>query len=137
MRLRMPDLTVSHRLEVAGPVPVELAWQRYAEPVYWPAWSPQIRRVEYAFERIRPGTPGRVFGPGGFWLGFWIEDVREPERSWTWLIRRGPLAMALEHGVEETAEGSRTWLAIRGPAPLVLPYLPLAHYALRRLVTLP
>ncbi|GAB3266545.1 hypothetical protein GCM10027456_50900 [Kineosporia babensis] len=128
---------MSHRLEAAGPIETSLVWRRYCEPALWPLWSPQVRRVEYAFERIRPGTPGRVFGPGGLWLAFWIEDVRADERSWTWLARRGPWAVALEHAVQPTTEGTRTQLAIRGPAPLVLPYLPLARYALHRLVNLP
>ena len=135
MPFSRPDLTVRQRLEAAGPVDAALAWQRYAEPALWPTWSPHLRRVDYAHERLRAGTPGRVFGPGGVWLNFWIEDVSEPDRSWTWLVRRGPVSMVLEHGVEATAGGSRTWLAIRGPAPLVVPYLPVARLALRRLVT--
>ena len=32
------------------------------------------------------------------------------------------------------AAGSRTWLRVRGPLPLVLPYAPVARFALHRLV---
>ena len=101
---------------------------------------PQLRRVEYAPSRLTAGTGGRVVGPGGVWADFWIEDVDEAARRWTWTVRRGPLTLVLEHGVETAGAGvgagSRTWLAIRGPAPVVVPYLPLARYALHRLVTL-
>lgn len=133
--MRVPDLTISRRIQVSGAAAPDLAWSRYAEPARWPEWSPQIRRVEYGSERLTSGTPGRVFGPGGLWLDFWIEDVDEPRRSWTWVVRRGPLSMVLQHGVVAEAGGCRTWLALRGPAPLVLPYLPVAKLALRRLVT--
>ena len=132
-----PDRGVSLRTEASGPVDADLAWLRYAEPTRWPGWAPQLSRVEYGPERLTPGTPGRVFAPGGLWLRFWIEDVDEAARTWTWTVRRGPVSVALQHGVVATEAGSRTWLAIRGPAPLVGPYLPLAKWALHRLVSLP
>ncbi len=135
-RMRIPALTVSLRTEASGPVDAEVAWLRYAEPTRWPSWSPQLSRVEYEPGRLTPGTGGRVVGPGGVWAGFWIEDVDEGARTWLWTVRRGPVSVALEHGVEKAGTGSRTWLAIRGPAPVVVPYLPVARLALNRLVAL-
>ncbi|GLY31291.1 hypothetical protein [Kineosporia sp. NBRC 101731] len=128
---------ITTRVRADGPVEVEVAWLRYLEPERWTSWSPQLRRVEYEFGRLRPGTGGRVFGPLGLWLNFWIEDVDEDARTWTWVVRRGPFSVVLQHGVEPGPRGSRTWLALRGPAPLVLPYLPMARLALHRLVSAP
>ncbi len=124
-------------LRATGPVGPELAWQRYVEPRRWTSWSPQLRRVEYGPSRLETGTAGRVVGPLGVWLGFWVEDVDEPARTWTWVVRRGPVSVVLQHGVEAAGSGSRTWLALRGPAPVVLAYAPIARVALGRLVTLP
>ncbi|GAB6900574.1 SRPBCC family protein [Kineosporia succinea] len=125
------------KLTARGPVDPDLAWLRYVEPQRWTSWSPQLRRVEYAPQRLESGTGGRVVGPLGVWLGFWVEDVDETARTWTWVVRRGPVSVVLQHGVEAAGSGTRTWLALRGPAPLVLPYAPAARIALRRLVTRP
>ena len=55
-------------------------------------------------------------------------------RTWSWLVRIGPVDLDLRHGVEADGTGSRTTVDIEGPAVVVLAYGPVARYALGRLV---
>ena len=131
------------RLEASGPVPVASAWQRYARPALWPSWSPQLRSVEITGgdpgQELAAGTTGRVHGPVGVWADFTVLTFDAVARSWSWRVRRGPLAVRLEHTVEarEGEPGSRTTLVLHGLPPVVLGYAPIARYALHRLVSLP
>ena len=131
-------LVGSLRLSASGPVDVDRAWERYERYALWPAWSPQLRRVETDRDRLTTGATGRVVGPAGVSAEFTVSEVDVAGRRWTWSVRRGPVSITLEHGVEAGpgGAGSTTWLVLYGPRPLVLGYAPLAWYALHRLVTL-
>jgi hypothetical protein len=118
----------------SGPLPAGEVWRRYAEPSRWPGWAPQIRGVETAAARIAPGVTGTVRGPLGLPVRFTITDVDEAARRWAWDARVGPIRMHLRHGVDADGPGSSTWLTARGPAPVLMAYLPLARFALHRLV---
>ena len=115
-------------LHATGPIGPDEVWERYAVPARWSQWAPQITGVEPSAPRLAPGVTGRVRGPLGVRVRFTVTEVDEAARTWAWLARLGPLRLALRHGVEP--DGS-TWLTVRGPAPVVLPYLPVAHIALR------
>ncbi len=131
---------VELRLSAAGPVPPGVAWERYESLDRWPTWSPQLSRVDATPRRLRDGLAGRVVGPAGITAGFVVTEVDVAARRWSWTVKRWPITVELEHGVDaddDVAGGSRTWLVLRGPAPLVLGYAPVAWYALHRLVTLP
>jgi hypothetical protein len=121
-------------LQARGPLPVDVVWERYADPQRWPQWAPQIRRVD-AVGRLRPGLDGRVHSylPPG--IAFRVLAVDARSRTWSWRVQLGPLALVLEHGVREaTHGGSETWLRLHGPMPVLLGYAPLAKLALNRLV---
>jgi hypothetical protein len=131
-------------LVASGPVPVALAWRRYARPALWPTWSPQLRSVEItgdgqSDEELVVGLTGRVFGPLGVHADFTVVSLDAAAHRWSWVVRRGPLAVRLHHALEARPgrAGSRTTLELQGPLPLVLGYSPIAYYALHRLVTLP
>ena len=149
-------LTLRLGVEASGPVPVATAWERYQRLELWPRWAPQIRSVTTAppadAPRLAPGLTGRVSGPLGAGVDFTVLDVDPAEHRWTWAVRRGPLALHLEHGVDPARGGrtvrrperishpidpvgSRAWLIVTGVAPVVLAYAPAAWFALRRLVS--
>ena len=121
-------------LRAKGPADVATAWERYAQFDKWPGWSPQISSVDASADRIAPGVTGKVSGPMWSAADFEIDAVDETARTWSWTVRRKPLKVRLEHGVEPDDDGSATWLTIDGPMPFVLPYAPIAQAALRRLV---
>jgi hypothetical protein len=74
----------------------------------------------------------------GVSIDFTVLTVDAAARRWAWAVRRGPLKLHLEHGVDPTpGGGSRTSLTVRGPAPVVIGYAPVARFALHRLVSLP
>jgi hypothetical protein len=118
----------------SGPAEPELVWRRYTEPARWPGWAPQIRGVETAAARIAPGVTGTVRGPLGLPVRFTVTDVDEAGRRWAWDARLGPVRLHLRHGVDPEGAGTRTWLAARGPAAVLAAYLPIARFALHRLV---
>ncbi len=136
MTVTRPSLR--RRLVVSGPRPADDVWDRYVRPSRWPEWSPQIRSVEYAGERLAPGTTGVVRGPGRLPVHFRILDVDAsgPVRRWSWTATAAGVRLTLVHTVEATATGTRTGLTIDGFAPAVAAYLPAAWWALRRLVRL-
>lgn len=112
-------------------------WDGYVRPARWPEWSPQIRSVDYARERLAPATTGVVRGVGGVLVPFEVLAVSESDvrsRSWTWRARVLGVALEFTHVVEPDAAGTVTRLLVTGPLPLVLPYLPVARLALHRLV---
>lgn len=122
-------------LQARGPLPVDVVWERYADPQRWPEWAPQIRRVD-SVGRLRPGLTGRVYSyvPPG--LAFRVTAVDARRRTWTWRVQAGPITLSLEHGVREGAHGgSLTWLRLHGPLPLLAVYAPIAKIALNRLVS--
>jgi hypothetical protein len=110
------------------------AWERYADPRRWSQWAPQIRRVDTAGERIVAGLRGRVVGPLGVAVSFVVDDVDEDARSWNWSVRFGLIRLRLRHDIEPSGSGARTRLWVSGPLPVVAAYLPVAGWALRRLV---
>lgn len=120
---------------MTGPLPLARVWERYAVPACWPRWAPQITGVTASATRIAPGVSGRVHGPLGLRVRFTVTDVDEQRRTWAWDVRLGPVRLHLRHGVEPDPRGCATWLVVRGPAPVVAGYLPVARFALRRLVT--
>jgi hypothetical protein len=149
------DLEIT--IHASGPVPPEVAWERYERLDLWPTWSPQLSMVStepddlddddddddgpgrrcQSHRRLSPGLNGRVHGPAGLWAQFAVLSLDVPTMSWSWRVRRGPLAVQLHHQVTGTPEGSRTSLTLRGPGPVILGYVPVAWSALHRLVSLP
>ena len=122
-------------LRAKGSAPVERAWERYAQPALWSQWSPQIRRVDTAADRIEAGLTGTVHGYLGLHVRFMILEVDEAARTWSWRVTLGPVRMSLHHEVGDLgSQGSATSLVVTGPAPIVVGYLAPAQYALHRLV---
>lgn len=125
-------------LRASGPVPVALAWERYADPALWSTWAPQIQRVDTDLERLAPGGTGTVraglLPHPTLGIPFRVLDVDETAREWSWEARLGPVKLRLEHGVTANEGGSATWLRVHGPLPVILAYAPVARLALGRLV---
>ena len=128
-------------VRVEGDAPVDLAWERYADPSLWSTWSPQIQRVDTAATRLTAGATGTVraglLPHPTLPVPFEVLEVDEAARTWTWRVRMDPFGLVrlhLEHGVEAHAGGSATWLRVTGAAPVVLGYAPVARLAMTRLV---
>lgn len=121
-------------ITATGALQAQAAWERYAVLSTWPTWSPQIRYVECAEDRLAAGLTGRVHGWFGVTANFEVLSVNELDRTWSWRARSGPVTLTLHHAVLPVSDGSQTNLEIEGPAPAVLLYAPLAKVALRRLV---
>ena len=139
----MSILDGSMRVSATGDLPPEHAWARYTQPRRWPEWAPQVREVDYPHEVVRAGTHGRVRGPGGLVAVFTVDAVDPAARTWSWSVRSGPLRVSFDHGVEPVGGaggpgaaggGSTAWAVVRGPWPVVVGYVPVARWALGRLV---
>ena len=126
----MTTITIS----ASGPATPEEVWERYARPARWPQWAPQIRGVDVADDRLRVGTKGRVIGPFGVAATFEVQRWDDATRRWSWQAEFGPISLRLDHGVDARGTGSSTFLTVHGPLPVVIAYLPIARFALRRLV---
>jgi hypothetical protein len=122
-------------LRATGAATPAEVWERYAVPVRWPEWSPQITGVDVGAVRIAQGVTGRVRGPVGVALPFLVDEADEAGRRWTWSVFAGPLRLQLTHWVSPGPDGGATaGLRMRGAAPLVAGYAPLARIALQGLV---
>ena len=124
----------TRHLEARGPAPVEEVWRRYAEIPLWSTWAPQISRVQASSDQLAPGVDGTVSVLGVLPIPFTVTSCRPEARTWSWLVRIGPIELNLRHAVEADGEGSRTTLDIEGPAVAVIAYAPVARFALGRLV---
>lgn len=122
------------RVSATGDLAPEHVWARYTEPRRWSVWAPQIREVDYPHEVVEPGTTGRVTGVGGVIAVFRVDAVDHDARTWTWSVRSGPLRVVLAHGVEASEDGSTAWADVHALWPVVLGYVPIARWALGRLV---
>ncbi|WP_298746446.1 SRPBCC family protein [uncultured Serinicoccus sp.] len=133
-----------------GPLPVDEAWDRYADPSRWADWAPHLRRVEVdgvsagGSTRLHAGMSGRVHGTLGLAVDFVVSAVDEPARTWSWTVRLvrpvpGPFRLDLHHTLvalpDSTGPLTEAGLVLSGPAPVVLAYRPVARWALRRLVS--
>lgn len=121
-------------LSATGSTSAADAWERYAQPRLWSTWSPQIRGVETDADRLRDGATGIVHGPVGIRVNFVVTAFDEARRQWSWTARFGPIALNLGHAVMAEGNGSRTTLKASGPWPVVAAYLPVARFALHKLV---
>jgi hypothetical protein len=134
----MPLVWPTVRCDVTadGPRDADDVWDRYLRPRRWPEWSPQIRSVDYPAEILSPQSAGVVHGPAGLRVDFRVLDVLTtgPVRSWSWSVSAAGVPLRLGHTVEATTTGTRTGLSVRGFAPAVVLYLPVARWALQRLV---
>jgi hypothetical protein len=122
--------------QVSGPRAADDVWDRYVRPRRWPEWSPQIRSVDYPGETLSAGTRGVVHGPAGLRVPFRILQVDDagPVRNWSWSVTAAGIPLTLRHTVEATATGTRTGLTVEGFAPVAALYMPVAGWALHRLV---
>ncbi|MFF7178043.1 SRPBCC family protein [Streptomyces sp. NPDC008121] len=121
-------------LRATGPAPAEDVWSCYIAPARWPTWSPQIRAVRVAGERITPGMRGEVVSLFGVTAGFVVESVDERRRRWVWRVALGPVRLRLHHAVLSRPGGSATTLRMEGPAVALAAYAGPARWALGRLV---
>lgn len=121
-------------LSATGTTSADRAWERYAQPSLWSTWSPQIRAVETDGDRLYSGATGTVHGPVGIRVHFVVTAFDEAQRTWSWTARLGPIALDLAHAVMTEGTGSRTTLQAKGPWPVVAAYLPVARFALHKLV---
>ncbi|MEZ0166736.1 SRPBCC family protein [Kineococcus sp. LSe6-4] len=112
------------RLSVRGTRPAAAVWADYAQITRWPVWAPHLTSVEADADRIAVGVTGRVHG-GPVPLPFRVTAVDEDAMTWTWRV----LGIELVHAVRAVPGGCLT--TFHGPAP----YLPVAWFALRRLVS--
>lgn len=120
-------------ISVEGPAAAEQAWERYTDPGTWPTWAPQISRVDID-DGFARGARGTVHGPLLLRVPFRIRDVDPAARRWSWSVGLGVLSIRMDHGVDATPTGCRAWARIQAPRLVVLPYVPIARVALRRLV---
>lgn len=122
-------------LQSTGNAQAPEVWERYMDPTRWKTWAPQIIGVEYHGERLTADTTGRVLGPLGVPIDFRVESVDEHSWTWSWSawFRNRAIGVHLAHGVLTRPNGTRAWVTIDGSPPLVLPYLPIAKFALGRL----
>lgn len=118
-----------------GSAPPDVVWARYTEPEQWPTWAPHMKRAEYPYPRVTPGTFGRVYAYGGFSLPFSIDAVDEEARTWDWSVYLASQRIELKHGVVAHGSRTRVWASIGLPLPLALAYAPVAKLALHRLVS--
>ena len=121
-------------IRARGPLGPDTVWERYDRPVLWPTWAPHLKQVVYVPRRLLEGAEGQVIAVGGVRARFVVTAVDRATRTWAWRVRLGPLTLRLQHGVTPRHDGSATWLRLDGPIAVILPYAPLAHWALRRLV---
>lgn len=122
------------RLEAIGPVPAEEAWSRYVRPDRWSLWAPQIRRVVGLSSPVTADSQGWVIGPIGLRVPVRIVAVDHDARTWQWRVGLRPVAVVMDHGVEEVGDETRAFVRIHLPRLVALPYAPIARAALRRLV---
>lgn len=103
----------------------------YAHTSRWSEWAPHLRRVEPS-AALEVGLRGFVIGVGGVRAAFEVTAVDREAGTWSWKVKSGPVGLELDHAVGD----GWTTLTVTGPAAVVLPYLPLARLALRRLVAI-
>ena len=80
-------------LTATGALHAQAVWERYAVLSEWPSWSPQIRYVECAEDRLAPGLTGRVHGWFGVSADFEVLSVDEVRRTWSLRARSGPVTL--------------------------------------------
>ena len=131
--MRNPTIGSAH-LSASGSATAAEAWERYARPDLWSTWSPQIRGVETDASRLSAGVTGTVLGPLGIRVSFVVDSFDEAAMRWSWTARFGPIRMVLDHGVDPAPGGCTTSLRARGAWPVLAAYLPIARFALHRLV---
>lgn len=103
----------------------------------WSDWAPQISAVETSSgaRRLVVGLRGTVVGPlSAVRVRFEVLDVDDALTRWSWRVELGPITVHLAHGVDAAPTGTVATLHLTGSAPVVLPYAPLAWFALTRLV---
>lgn len=126
---------------MTGPAPVQVVWERYADPTRWADWAPHVRGVEVDVHgedvRLQPGLSGRVRGPMGLRVPFVVTAVDEERRTWSWTVRAPLVTVHLDHTLAEVSDGTVAGLVLRGPWPVIRAYRPVARWALRRLVARP
>lgn len=126
--------------EVTGPAAASTVWERYLRPEAWTGWAPHLTDVSATAANIAPGVSGTVTALGVVPARFEILHVDHAQRSWSWVVRVGPVRLALHHDViahpgPDGAPGTRARIRLEGPWLVVVTYRPLMRWAMRRLVS--
>ncbi|SDD95746.1 SRPBCC family protein [Auraticoccus monumenti] len=126
---------MSWTVAVAGPLPADEAWQRYADLRRWSDWSPQIRSVEASSTALVTGMTGTVRSLGPTALPFTVESVDAAARRWSWRVGIGPATVRMEHAIEARGDGCVATLTVHAPLPLAFGYAQACRPALHRLTS--
>lgn len=127
-------------VEVTGPAAASTVWERYLRPEAWTGWAPHLTDVSATAANIAPGVSGTVTALGVVPARFEILHVDHAQRSWSWVVRVGPVRLVLYHDViahpgPDGAPGTRARIRLEGPWLVVVTYRPLMRWAMRRLVS--
>jgi hypothetical protein len=127
-------------VEVTGSAPASTVWRRYLHPELWTGWAPHLTHVSATSRSIAPGVGGTVTAFGVVPARFEILHVNLADRSWSWVVRVGPVRLALHHDViachgDDGAPGTLARIRMEGPWPVLVAYRPLMRWAMRRLVS--
>ena len=127
-------------VEETGPAPVATVWERYLRPEAWTGWAPHLTHVSATARSIAPGVSGTVTALGVVPARFEILHVDPTDRSWSWVVRVGPVRLVLHHDViahcgQDDAPGTLARIRLEGPWPVLVTYRPLMRWAMRRLVS--
>lgn len=130
--MRQSHLT--RRIVVTGPATADEAWECYRVIDRWTDWAPHLTSVGASSPTLAAGVTGEATALGFVPTRFRVLAVDERSRTWSWVVCIGPIELHLDHDVAAVPRGSRAGLTLTGPALFVLPYEPLASWALHRLV---
>ncbi|QGU04181.1 Polyketide cyclase / dehydrase and lipid transport [Corynebacterium comes] len=122
-----------------GPASPDVAWERYLHPERWITWAPHLNSVAASTPVLQRGTTGTVTALGVVTARFQVLSVDPESRSWSWVVRVGPVELVLHHSLRaraagRAAPGTTAGITMTGPWPVLMAYRPLMRRALRRLV---
>jgi uncharacterized membrane protein len=107
------------KIDVEIKAPAERVWAVMRDIKRWPEWTPTVTRI-----RIIGGGPLALGSRAVIWQpklppAKWeVIELKEQERTFTWMTRAPGMRLTARHWVEVTRDGSRATLSIQFSGPL-------------------
>jgi uncharacterized membrane protein len=107
------------RISVKIQAPAERVWAVMRDIERWPEWTPTVTRIRRLGDGpLAVGSRALVWQPKLLPAKWEVTELKEQERTFTWITRAPGLRVTAKHWVEAARDGSRAALSLNFSGPL-------------------
>ena len=99
--------------------PADRVWAVMRDVEHWPDWTPTVTRIRRIGDGpLAVGSRSTVWQPKLLPARWEVVELKDNDRTFTWMTRGPAMTLFARHSVEQTHDGSRATLSLKFSGPL-------------------